>query len=577
MANGCTPPRLPARRAGLPRLAAAAARGLGVGAAYAAALVLVVLPCLAPAALAQPAAPASHKRALLIGNAQYAHSPLRNPENDARDLGEALRALGFQVTVLTNATRAQMLEAASRFARTLDREALSLVYYGGHGVQIAGRNFLLPILPAAASVQSGDDVAAQAVSLEALMAPLAAARPRFNLVVLDACRDNPFGDGRQRGGLAPLDAPPNTLVAFATSPGKVAYDGEGRNGTYTAHLLRHIGKRDLRIEEVFKLVRAGVLEESRGRQLPWENTALVGELALAAFPQPLSTPAALAAPSGPLAWVRDAGESELRRFLAENRDARTRAVVLQRLVALREQAPIRAEALALSERPCEGCPRLRTLAVPGAGTAAAPLAVGADLVTAGELRRCIAARACAAPADLALAADTDPAQGVSAEVAQQYVAWLSALPAAQRAGWRFFLPSEAQWLAVYRASFFREDGRPLFEGRSACRVANLYDESGAAANRFGWEALACNDGFAEASPVGLFSPSLQGLFDLVGNVWQWTSTCTDVQAAGCRQFRLVGGSWATGGRWSWAEPPRLAAEPELGAPIFGLRVFAHRR
>ncbi|MBL8288967.1 MAG: caspase family protein [Rubrivivax sp.] len=534
--------------------------------------------CGASLALAQGGAATAvgSKHALLIGNAQYAQSPLRNPENDARDLGEALRALGFEVTVLLNATRAQMLEATARFARRLDRNALSLVYFGGHGVQVGGRNFVLPILPANA-LKSGDDLPAQAVSLEAMMAPLASARPRFNLVVLDACRDNPFGDGRQRGGLAPLDAPPNTLVAFATSPGKVAFDGEGRNGTYTAHLLRHIGKRELRIEEVFKLVRAGVLEESRGRQLPWENTALVGELALAAYPQPLPTAAAVAAPEGPLAWVRDAAEPELRRFLGENRDSRTRAVVLQRLVALREKAPIRAEALALSERPCEGCPRMRALELPGAGTATAPLWVGADLVTTAELRRCIAARACAAPADLALAADWDPAQGVSAEVAQQYVGWLDALPAARRAGLRFFLPSEAQWLAVYRASFFREDGRPLFEGRSACRVANLYDESGAAANRFGWEALGCNDGFAEASPVGLFSPSLQGLFDLVGNVWQWTSTCTDPQSAGCRQYRLVGGSWATGGHWSWAEPPRLAAEPELGAPIFGLRVFAQKR
>ena len=239
-------------------------------------LVAALISLCAGAAFAQPGPGSKH--ALLIGNAQYAQSPLRNPENDARDLGEALRGLGFEVTVLLNATRAQMLEATARFARRLDRNALSLVYFGGHGVQVGGRNFVLPILPANA-LKSGDDLATQAVSLEVMMAPLASARPRFNLVVLDACRDNPFGDGRQRGGLAPLDAPPNTLVAFATSPGKVAFDGEGRNGTYTAHLLRHIGKRELRIEEVFKLVRAGVLEESRGRQLPWENTALVGELA----------------------------------------------------------------------------------------------------------------------------------------------------------------------------------------------------------------------------------------------------------------------------------------------------------
>ncbi|MCW5636662.1 MAG: caspase family protein [Rubrivivax sp.] len=539
------------------------------------------------AATPGPAAAEGGKHALLIGNARYAQQPLRNPENDARDLGRALGQLGFQVTLLLNGDRAAMQRAIAAHARRLDEQSLSLVYFGGHGVQAEGRNFLLPIMPPGPGLEKVGELAAQAVSLESLMAPLAVARPRFNLVVLDACRDNPFGDGRLPGGLAPLEAPPNTLLAFATSPGKVAYDGSGANGTYTAHLLRHIGRRDLRIEEVFKLVRAGVLEESRGRQLPWENTALTGELALGAFPEGLPAVGA----DGPLAWVRDAQEPELRRYLAENRDARTRRVVTRALVALREKAPIRQEALALAARPCEGCPRMRAAdgvsgeAVGGAaaGSAdgdravrgtAAPLWVSSDLVTAGELRRCVEARACTEPADLALADAHDPAQGLSFTMAEQYVAWLNT----RSARLRFFVPSEAQWRAVYRASFFLEDGRALFDGRSACRVANLYDESGAAAHRFGWAPLACNDGFADAAPVGLFLPSLLGLFDLVGNLWQWTSTCTEPSpgtgTGTCRAHRLVGGSWATGSQWTWADPPTLAAEPELGAPIFGLRVFA---
>lgn len=328
------------------------------------------------------------------------------------------------------------------------------------------------------------------------------------------------------------------------------------------------------------------LARTRGRQLPWENTALTGELALGHHPRAL--PAA-GADGTPVAWIRDAPEAELRRYLAENRDARLRELVTRRLVALREQSPIRGAALALAERPCEACPRLRAVELPGRA-ANDPLWVGSDLVTAGELRRCIAARACTAPADLARAGDSEPAQGVSALLAVQYVAWLNTQPMRARAdaatpapaALRFFLPSEADWRAVYRASFFHDDGRALFEGRSACRVANLYDESGAAAHRFGWAALGCNDGFAEASPVGLFLPSLQGLFDLVGNVWQWTSTCVEAGPAGaggspCRALRLMGGSWATGSQWSWNEPPALTAEPELGAPIFGLRVFAARR
>lgn len=545
---------------------------------------------LAWALVAAAAEPARH--ALLIGNARYEQAPLRNPEHDAADLGAALRDLGFKVTLVLNADRAAMQRAVSEYARQLDSRSLSLVYFGGHGVQAAGRNYLLPILPRARAIGSSADLPVLAVPLETWLAPLAAARPRFNLVVLDACRDDPFGDGRQAGGLAPLDAPPNTLIAFATSPGKVAYDGAGRNGTYTAHLLRHLARRDLRIEELFKLVRAGVLEETRGRQLPWENTALTGELALALYPQvPAPAPGA---DSPALAWIGNADEAQLRRYLAENRDPRMRALVTRRLVAVRERAPVRRAALEIAERDCEACPQLTELALPAAawpddsgaaagsvaapvvGTVAGPVAgpvwASTDLVSTADWRRCVAARACALPPDLLLAADHDPAQGISAAAAEGYVAWLNT----QSRRLRYFLPTEAQWLAVYRASFFREGGRALFGSTQACSVANLYDEAGAAVHRLGFAALGCNDGFAEASPVGLFSPSLLGLFDLVGNLWQWTSSCAE-GAAPCRQRRLVGGSWATGANWTWESPPRLAAEPDLDAPIFGLRVFARRR
>jgi hypothetical protein len=518
----------------------------------------------------------AHKQALVIGNARYADAPLRNPENDARDIARALRALDFKVTLLLNADRSTMLAAAAEHARRLTPQSLSVLYFGGHGVQAAGRNFLLPILQSAGAVRDARELETAAVALESLMLPLAAARPRFNVVVLDACRDNPFGDGRLPGGLAPLEAPPNTLLAFATSPGKLAFDGEGSNGTYTAHLLRHLPRRELRIEEMFKLVRAGVLEESRGRQLPWENTALTGELSLAQFPQ---LPGAVrAGDSAAVAWIRDAGEADLRRYLAENRDAHMRMLVVRQLVALREKTPLRGAALALAERPCESCPRMRALE----GLGPVPLWAASDLITAADLRRCVAARACSAPPDLALAADYEPAQGVSHAIAEQYVAWLNAEHGAEHRAqrgapaWRFFLPDEAQWRATYRASFFREDGRPLFQRDSACRVANLYDESAAGVHRFGWRPLGCNDGFAEASPVGLFLPSALGLFDLVGNVWQWTSSCAESEGGRCRAYRLMGGSWATGGHWSWAEPPQLAAEPDLAAPIFGLRVFATR-
>ncbi len=514
-------------------------------------------------AAAQPAA----KRALVIGNAAYADAPLTNPGNDATDMTRLLEAMGYTVRTVRDGSREQMLQALREHAAALAPSSLSLVYFAGHGVQFGGRNFLVPV---DARPRRADDLLAQGVSVDEAIALVSRARPRFNVVILDACRDNPFGD--TGSGLAPLDAPADTLIAFATAPGKVAADGSGRNGLYTSHLLRHLGAPAARVEEAFKRVRVGVLEDSSGAQLPWENTALTAELGLAAWPQPVAPPAAASAAP---AWLASADEPAMRRWLSQNSDAQLRQPVLARLVALREAGELRRAALSLAERPCADCPRLAPVATAGEG--GRPLWVGSDLVTRREWALCVADKACPplaaeAVSDPALASAL-PAAGVSAAAAARYVAWLSA----RASGWLFRLPTEAEWQRVHRSGFFDERGRPLFGNNSACQFANLYDQNGALAQRFEWPALPCFDGFSEASPVGLFMPSGDGLFDLLGNLWQWTSTCADGSAGACTRQRLVGGSWATGKNWSWERPPTLAAEPDLDAPLFGLRVVATRR
>jgi uncharacterized caspase-like protein len=545
--------------------------GLRAGARLCVALCLagVAMASLAQVQQVQPPAGAS-KRALVIGNAAYAEAPLSNPGNDATDMTRLLEGMGYAVRTVRDGSRAQMLQALSEHAAGLGPGTLSLVYFAGHGVQIGGRNFLVPV---DARPRRADDLLTQGVSVDEAIALVARARPRFNVLILDACRDNPFGDTGSGGGLAPLDAPADTLIAFATAPGKVAADGSGRNGLYTSHLLRHLAAPAARVEAAFKLVRVGVLEDSAGAQLPWENTALTAELGLAAWPQPVVMPAP--APAAP-AWLRTAGEPELRRWLSQNSDPQLRQPVLARLVALREAGDLRQAALSLAERACADCPRLTPVAAAAEG--GQTLWVGSDLVTQREWGLCVAAKACPA-----LQADGDdklepalaaarPAAGVSATAAARYIAWLSG----QAPGWRFRLPTEAEWQRVHRSGYFDERGRPIFGNNSACQFANLYDQNGALAHAFDWPALPCFDGFAEAAPVGLFMPSGDGLFDLLGNLWQWTSTCADGAAAACSRQRLVGGSWATGKNWSWERPPTLAAEPDLDAPLFGLRVVATR-
>lgn len=537
---------------------------------------LLLACCLSAFVQAQPAP----KLAVVIGNADYATSPLDNPVNDANDLTRQLSGIGFKVDTVRNGGRAAMLAAVQRHAAQLTPQSLSVFYYAGHGVQLGGRNFLVPVN---LHLSKAEDILTQGVSIDEVIAIIAKAKPRFQVLILDACRDNPFGDSKVPG-LAPLDAPANTLIAFATAPGKTAEDGRGKNGLYTGHLLRHLGGSDKRVEEVFKLVRVGVLEDSAGRQLPWENTALTGELGLAAFPNSLS-PAAAANSTVP-GWVASANERDLRSYLTQNNDAQLRQPVTARLVQLRAQAPIRTGALALSEQPCPTCPRVTAVDLPASSTSGGgpqTLWVGTDLTTAADWQRCVAAKACAplpdAPRTDSPEAAWSPAAGVSWKEAQRYLAWLNQQLSGTKAAWRYRLPTHEEWQRVYRGGYFDERGKPLFETQSACRYANLYDQNGALVHRFDWPNLPCLDGFAEASPVGLFLPSGHGLFDLIGNLWQWTSSCAqpDPSGTGCRRQRLVGGSWATGKNWSWEQPPTLAAEADLAAPIFGLRVVATRQ
>jgi len=214
------------------------------------------------------------KRALVIGNSAYKVSPLKNPANDARAMGEALRQLGFEVSLALDAPRAEMLAAARQYTDALAKtRSIGLFYFAGHGMQLAWRNYLLPV---DAVVDRMDEVQARCLDVNTVIEGIARASNPMNLIVLDACRENPFGrDFRvEQKGLSQLDAPAGTFLAYATSPGNVASDGAGANGLYTEHLLREMRVPEAKIEDVFKRVRLGVRRTSNGQQVPWESTSL---------------------------------------------------------------------------------------------------------------------------------------------------------------------------------------------------------------------------------------------------------------------------------------------------------------
>jgi uncharacterized caspase-like protein len=216
------------------------------------------------------------KQALVIGNSKYAKVPaLVNPGNDARGLAEALRASGFTVELLLDATQGEMAAAIAAHARALaEKKCVGLFYFAGHGLQLDWHNYLAPV---DAEIARVEDIAARCVNVSALIEGIKRAANPMNVIILDACRENPFASHAriEQKGLSQMDAPSGTLLAYATAPGNLASDGGGaKNGLYTERLLREMRVPEAKIEDVFKRVRLGVRLASRGQQIPWESTSL---------------------------------------------------------------------------------------------------------------------------------------------------------------------------------------------------------------------------------------------------------------------------------------------------------------
>jgi tetratricopeptide (TPR) repeat protein len=221
--------------------------------------------------------------ALVIGNSNYSKEIgiLKNPVNDATDVATELRNSNFEVQLLTNATYIQIREAMRRFQEKLTEgprdQTVGLFYYAGHGVQYQDENYLVPV---DANVQYEDDIARMCFPVQRMiLANMERSNSRMNIVILDACRNNPFpATSRSLGsGLGEMKRARGSFIAFATAPGSVASDGNGRNGLYTQELLKALRKPGLTIEQVFKDVRMNVLRLSGDRQYTWDSSNIIGE------------------------------------------------------------------------------------------------------------------------------------------------------------------------------------------------------------------------------------------------------------------------------------------------------------
>ncbi|RTM06481.1 MAG: tetratricopeptide repeat protein [Bradyrhizobiaceae bacterium] len=260
-------------------------------------------PATAPASQQTGAAPApspapavrGRRMALVIGNGAYAHvKALPNPANDARAVAKSLRDIGFTVSEGVDLDRAAMQKMTRDFLREAARAQVAVVYYAGHGVQVDGRNYLIPVDVA---LKPGANMTDAMIDMDTIMAGLDD-QVRTNILIFDACRNNPMAKqvasaGTNRGieGASGLAAPTSlgsgatlgagTLIAFATAPGQVALDGEGANSPFSAALSRHIGTPGLEVQQMLTRVRAEVVSSTKNKQVPWSNSSLLGEVYLA--------------------------------------------------------------------------------------------------------------------------------------------------------------------------------------------------------------------------------------------------------------------------------------------------------
>ncbi len=471
---------------------------------------------------------AERRVALVIGNSAYASSPLKNPVNDARDMRAKLLTLGFasgDIVYREDLKASQIGGVLREFRGKLSRDAVALVFYAGHGVQIRGENYLPTV---DAQVVGEEDVPQQSLALKAVMNVLEESDARLKLVFLDACRNNPYARNFRSGsrGLARvLDAPTGTLIAYATRPGQEAADGTGRNGVFTAELLRNMSEPGVPVESMLKRVVRGVRERTGGSQIPWPEGAIDGDFYfVASAPQPpvmLPSVPPVQAPSGP-----KPGD------VIKDCDACPALVVLPK-GRFDMGSPAAEPGRQADEGPVHGV-RIEHA-----------LAVGRFEVSRGEFGRFVAAsnyrteaewgNGCAAwtgskwEFDGArnwrspgfTQGDDHPVVCVSWNDVQAYVAWLNGVSPGK--GYR--LLSEAEWEYAARAG--RGAGRYPWgddlENSLQCLYANGADRTmrEQISGTVGWAVATCADGHVYTAPGSALAPNGFGLFHMSGNAWEW--------------------------------------------------------
>jgi formylglycine-generating enzyme required for sulfatase activity len=460
----------------------------------------------------------AQKVALVVGNSAYQNvARLPNPVNDAHLVANTLRGMGFDVVQTQDATRVGFSQALRSFREKADASDVALVYYAGHGMEVGGRNWLIPT-----DARLGDerDLEDEAINLESILSAVNSAK-RLRVVILDACRDNPFAVTMRRiggtravsRGLADPREVTGTLIVYAAKAGSTASDGGGANSPFAMALARRLPEPGTDIQLVFRRVGDDVLAATANRQEPFQYGALRGEALYLVPPRPVATPTPTVAtpPAGntqPAApWTVNA------RAGTAGRDCATCPTLVV--------APAGAFMMGSTNGDADERPVQRV-------TFARPFAIGKYEVTFAEWDACVADRGCATrPSDRGWGRINQPVINVNHADAQQYAAWLS-----RKTGQRYRLPNEAEWEYAARAG---STGDFAIASALTPQVANFARSVGRTAT------------------VGRYPANAWGLHDVHGNVAEWVLNCQTADyvgppgaaglSGGCVQRVVRGGSW----------------------------------
>ncbi|HEX4945654.1 MAG TPA: SUMF1/EgtB/PvdO family nonheme iron enzyme [Blastocatellia bacterium] len=531
--------------------------------------------------------------ALIIGNSAYTQGALANPVNDARDIAAALRQANFEVLFGENQNRRQMRELIRQFGDRIRQGGVGLFYFAGHGVQVNSTNFLIPV---GAEITEEHEIEDESIRVDFVLGQMEEARNKLNIVILDACRDNPFArsfrTAGERGLAVTRSAPTGTLIAYATAAGSVASDGVGRNGLFTQELLANLKTPGLTLETVFRRTRTSVRTKSNGRQVPYEYTSVEGEdfyflppgnAPLVSAPAPGASTASPTAPT--IGTVRrNSLGMEFAYVPAGSFLMGSTEEDIKRIVG----------AVGKSESDRASRDFYKNEVPQHRVTISQPFYLGRYEVTQKQWEEVMGAtvqqqhKKADITFNLSNVGPNQPMYFVSWEEAQQFIRRLND----RYDGFVYRLPTEAEWEYACRAVTTGDYAGRLnslgwYGDNSGHEPLDSWAEwvkSGRDYQKYWMQFLKPNGNGTHE--VGLKAPNAWGLYDMHGNVWEWCEDWygnyaswhqTNPKGAPKGQYRVLrGGSWHNNGR-ACRSTSRIGAAPDARSEDGGFRVAAVAR